>query len=387
MAPFQLAPTGPPLRNSKRPEAALGRNNMIDGWRGVSVSLVIVGHFIEHRFSEAFVQTPFRAFIAEGLHAGNAWPFVSNILARLLAPLPTLGVDIFFLISGFLITSLLIKEEGENGRVSVSAFYARRAFRILPAFYAYLLAIFALGHFGFIEAPLLDIAKSGLFLCSLPGAQCDWWVGHAWSLAVEEQFYLVFPVAFIFLRRWRVIALAAAVVGLCLLYFAFPRALSFAHIMFGALIAASPAMKDALTRVAGPRVIIACAAIVVAQPFFDSLPIYPFVNAARPLLIGVIFFGTLNAVGPFVRLVSAEAFQKIGLVSYSLYLWQQLSTADVARYDAFPAGLIPVLFIVPALASYAFIERPLIAVGRRLSANLTRRSQDPRAAPLAGAAG
>ncbi|MDB5569668.1 MAG: putative rane protein [Hyphomicrobiales bacterium] len=358
------------------------RDRLIDGWRGVSVTLVIIGHMIEHRFSDLFVQTPFRTFVSEGLHAGNAWAFASNILARALTPLPALGVDIFFMTSGFLIARLLIAEEAANGRISLKAFYVRRAFRILPAFYFYLATVFCLAAAGLIVVPALDFAKSGLFLCSLPDAKCAWWVGHSWSLGVEEQFYLVFPLAFIVLKRWRVAALACMLALLTALYFNYPRSLSFAQIMFGALAAASPAVHGAVARIAGRWAIAAAALVIVAQPFFDSLPIYPALNAARPLLIGVIFFGTLNQRGPFVGLVSMSAFHRIGLVSYSLYLWQQLSTADAALYAAAPVGLIPILFIAPALVSYVAIEKPMIALGRRASAAATAAGlRGPREAP------
>jgi peptidoglycan/LPS O-acetylase OafA/YrhL len=77
-----------------------------------------------------------------------------------------------------------------------------------------------------------------------------------------------------------------------------------------------------------------------------------------------------------------SAFHRIGLVSYSLYLWQQLSTADAALYAAAPVGLIPILFIAPALVSYVAIEKPMIALGRRASAAATAAGlRGPREAP------
>lgn len=362
------------------PGAILKRDSLLDGWRGVSVLCVIIGHFVGHRFASSFQQTPFRRFLEEGLTSGNIDAFVTNIAARLLAPIPALGVDVFFMTSGYLITTLLLKEERDNGGVSVKAFYIRRVFRILPAFYAYLATIVGLAWFGWVEASARDVAFAGSFLCSLPDAACGWFVGHSWSLSVEEQFYLLFPLAFIALARWRVPLLCLTLGALTALYFPFPRALSFAHILLGALIATSPRARAGLLRVARPGAIVAAALIVLAQAFLDATPIYPILNAFRPLLIAVIFFGTLNGVGPFVRLVEISAFQKVGLVSYSLYLWQQLSTAEPALYANFSAGLSPLLFVFPALVSYRFIEQPMVRIGRRFSAAATERSASARRA-------
>ncbi len=111
-----------------------------------------------------------------------------------------LGVDVFFVLSGFLITSLLFQELGETHRISLVAFYARRALRLLPAF-AVLFGIAVVSHYAFVDRGKQP-SIFGLF--SMLGYFANWaqlWrndplgplFGHTWSLAIEEQFYILFP--------------------------------------------------------------------------------------------------------------------------------------------------------------------------------------------------
>src|SRR5690625_3146027 len=121
-----------------------------------------------------------------------------------------IGVDVFFVISGFLITSLLLREARESGRVSLAQFYARRIRRILPAA-SLVLAVTGLAAFWLLPAPrLAEIAKGlaasafyveNLFLADqsvdyLAAETAPSPVQHFWSLAVEEQFYLLWPLLF-----------------------------------------------------------------------------------------------------------------------------------------------------------------------------------------------
>src|SRR6266498_3807637 len=135
-----------------------------------------------------------------------------------------LGVDVFFVLSGYLITSLLIVEVHRTGRISIKQFYARRARRLLPALFALL---FAVGLVGIFWLPQQAAKLRGDLLASL-GYVTNWWLiaenssyfgggdrprllTHLWSLAVEEQFYLVWPLVLILFararaRRWTMLA-------------------------------------------------------------------------------------------------------------------------------------------------------------------------------------
>ncbi len=117
-----------------------------------------------------------------------------------------LGVDVFFVLSGFLITTLLLEEHDQSGRVSLGAFYARRALRLLPAFFV----LFAIG----VVEYFIAARPTRIGLLAMLGYMANWiqlWrndplgplLSHTWSLAIEEQFYLVFPLIMLGLFRAR----------------------------------------------------------------------------------------------------------------------------------------------------------------------------------------
>jgi peptidoglycan/LPS O-acetylase OafA/YrhL len=128
------------------------------------------------------------------------------------------GVDIFFVLSGFLITSLLVGEWSRTGRISLPQFYLRRALRLLPALFAFLLVVLVFVPFqdAALKRPLVEAAGwSAIFFGNI--AKTLHWVfplPHLWSLGMEEQFYLLWPVALVVLLRLR--ASRAVIVGVSL---------------------------------------------------------------------------------------------------------------------------------------------------------------------------
>jgi peptidoglycan/LPS O-acetylase OafA/YrhL len=350
------------------------RDRLIDGWRGMSVLLVIVGHTIGFRFIEIFAPRPFRLLLTD--QPLNGFDLVKNIIFRIISPLPGLGVDIFFIISGYLITTLMMREEQDLGFLSVRAFYVRRCCRILPAFFAFLLIMFLLSSLNIIWIPRTSFILSGLFLCDLPQASCTWGLAHTWSLGVEEQFYLVWPILFLLLRKRREIGLAVIFASLIALSITQPLALSFANIAVGGLYALSDHVKELIRRLSTSRFITFATIAFLLEPVLASSPVALGVfSAIRPALLAVVFFGTIAGVGPIVRIVSAEWLRKLGVVSYSAYLWQQLSTAPPDFYGSYGVLRIPILFVLPAVLSYWLIEKPMIRVGHRLSASIKRRAR------------
>jgi peptidoglycan/LPS O-acetylase OafA/YrhL len=159
----------------------------LDGLRALSILLVCVAHF---SYTAGF---PIR----------HDWWTV--VYAHY-------GVRVFFVISGFLITSLLIREREKTGTINLKQFYIRRAYRILPAAYFYLVVITVVSHQSLAYKDLF-IAYTYLTSYSL---HQPWVLIHLWSLSVEEQFYLVWPAAmllgFILARRLAFGAVAAALV-------------------------------------------------------------------------------------------------------------------------------------------------------------------------------
>jgi peptidoglycan/LPS O-acetylase OafA/YrhL len=146
----------------------------LDGIRTVAIVLVVLAH-------------------ASGTQ--NAWP---ESWLSFTGDLGILGVRIFFVLSGFLITHLLLKEE-ETGRISLPAFYARRCVRILPPCYFFLLVVALLTWAGVFPIHPRELWLSIVFLANTSGIAYE--LAHLWSLAIEEQFYLCWPLLLIFCPR------------------------------------------------------------------------------------------------------------------------------------------------------------------------------------------
>ena len=155
----------------------------LDGCRAISILLVVVSHLCE---------TP-------AFHAFDPY-------ARLMFHFGPFGVEVFFVISGFIITTLLLNEEHSHGFVSIKGFYIRRAFRIWPAAYAYLLVVAVLAWNHVISVAPHHFFYAGTFLMNHV-QEMNWFTAHFWSLAIEEQFYVLWPIVFLLTaRRGRLIS-------------------------------------------------------------------------------------------------------------------------------------------------------------------------------------
>jgi peptidoglycan/LPS O-acetylase OafA/YrhL len=347
------------------------RSSLVDGWRGLSVSLVIIGHLVAFHNP---ISSP------RPLHElGLSLDLIVALAVRVLAPIGGLGVQVFFVISGFLITKLLLKEEETHNCISIRAFYVRRICRILPAFMLYMLAMFALRAGGLIQIENEAFVRSGVFLCNVSEFKCSWWLAHTWSLSVEEQFYLAWPILFIFLRNTRVPALLALLIFFVIASVYDSQLGGFAHITIGALTAASSKMQSVFGRFVSARLITISVSALLLMPLWPASFVQTgnLMHAITPFLIAVTFFGTISRVGPLVPVIENKMLQKVGLVSYSLYLWQQLGTAPEiwngmvtgadTLYTHYP---VTYLFILPAIVSFMLMERPLISVGKVVSDNM-----------------
>jgi peptidoglycan/LPS O-acetylase OafA/YrhL len=263
------------------------------------------------------------------------------------------GVDVFFAISGFLITSLLLRELEATGRVSLRDFWARRARRILPAA---LTVIAACAGATALLVPVTDWAHffgdfraSSLYVQNwhLASTAVDYFhaddapspVQHFWSLAVEEQFYLVWPLVVIGVgvltrRRWALALVLGAITVSSLVYSVLHTAANPADAYFatttrgwelgaGALLAflpqreRSPAAARAALSWAG------LAAIVVAAFAYSTATAFPGIAAALPVLgaVAVIRAGAPSLRGAPTPLLAWRPLQRLGDLSYAVYLW------------------------------------------------------------------
>jgi len=341
-------------------ETANGRIAALDGVRGVSIVLVLCAHTL-----------------GTGILPTGA---AAHVLADL-------GVRSFFVVSGFLITTLLLRERGRRGQISLRGFYLRRSLRIFPAFYAYLGVVVALRAIGWVAASDRDLAFAATYTMNFH-AERAWSVGHLWSLAVEEQFYVLWPITLVVLRTRGalVVALAAIatapVVRTALWYHApalqaltdqaFPCV--FDTLATGCVLAISRGWLEASARYRRAlasrwfwAIPVGCAcALLVTRPWFSLGISMTLANAGVALTIHRCVWRPSPAV---TRVLEHPAMIRVGVLSYSLYLWQQLflnrhSTSWIA---AFPVNAICVAIV--AAVSYRWIETPFL----RLSAHLTRR--------------
>lgn len=257
------------------------------------------------------------------------------------------GVDVFFVISGYLITSILIAEL-EQGNFSIARFYERRVRRILPALFVVMLACLPFAYMWMLPSQLKDFAQSLIAVVFFASNILFWREDgyfaaaaelkpllHTWSLAVEEQYYLLLPILLLVLWRfgrqrtfWGVVALA--VLSLVLsewgwrnkpsanFYLAPTRAW---ELLAGSICAFITVGK--VQRLRNFLSAIGLALIVFAIFAYDANNPFPSVYALVPV-VGtglIILFGTT---GTWVaRLLSLRTFVGIGLISYSAYLWHQ----------------------------------------------------------------
>lgn len=331
------------------------RNRAIDGWRGIAASCVVFAHAVSYRYA--------------GVDS-----IVWRYFQRLAGPTAELGVQIFFVISGFIITSLLLREEAGSSRINIPAFYLRRTLRIMPPLFTYLAVIVGLRSMGAIALPWQSLAGAMSFTCNTGLTDCAWWTAHTWSLAVEEQFYLIWPMLLVLVpARMRVALLTTVLivlsVGSAIREPVFHSNLtSFACIAAGALYACSALFRRRLIKTARWPIWIVVMGLLLLGPL---LSINKLIAVMLPILvIYAIFAG--NALTSIRKVLESRPLQLLGAGSYSLYLWQQLFLASSPLYLS---GIPSVLLLAPVvIASVFLVERPFIRLGHRLSAIAKARS-------------
>jgi peptidoglycan/LPS O-acetylase OafA/YrhL len=320
------------------------------------------------------------AVLAVVFYHANIWPFSGGFV----------GVDVFFVISGYLITSL-IQDDCRTGQFSIVEFYERRVRRIFPALFVIVAICFVVGgllmmpldykQFGYSAVANALFASNVLFWLRTGYFDADAEVKpllHTWSLAVEEQFYIFFPfLLFLLYRYWRnrvASAVLLLLIGSLLLsvwqvyhspdaafYLPLGRAW---ELMAGALLALSVsrlphrANLDALVGVLGITLILGSIFLLTAETPFPGL-------AALPACLGaaaVIYSGSQSK-RIVTRLLSMRVAVFVGLVSYSLYLWHWPLIVFAKYFAARPLTsmetvLVLALSLAAATASYRYVERP-----------------------------
>lgn len=309
------------------------------------------------------------------------------------------GVDVFFVVSGYLITRLLADEYRRDASLNLPAFYARRARRLLPALYVLIVAVVFASSYCLtpIDGGPQAVARSAL--AGLVFLANHWFLAHTggyfdesahnmpllhvWSLSVEEQFYLAWPLLLLAAfraHRWLDPRLAVALAGLasgltCVWLSASWRAGAFYlmaarawELAIGAFLALSPppAETRSMKRLGGVLGMSGLAMVLLAVWGFSISTPYPGVATLVPVMgtAAVIAGNSLAPRSLARRLLSLKPLVGVGLVSYSLYLchWPLLVLGRSRAVDDSMAPLTPLtlagLSIGVALLSYRFVEMP-----------------------------
>ncbi|MGN7986689.1 acyltransferase family protein [Pedobacter sp. 22226] len=308
-----------------------------------------------------------------------------------------LGVLIFFVLSGFLITTLMLKEKISTNRISLKNFLIRRILRIFPVAYLFLGSLLILNYYYELGISKLNFIGAALYITNLTSIfrvhGLSWFVGHFWSLSVEEQFYLLFPALlkfkfrFFFLTILTVVFLLPIFIGLQetipllsspIFYSLTHYSIKFQPIAVGCLFAILwfkypsfkfPGMgnKDLINLVGFAFIV-----LIRYDNFFSLKNIL--VGLITSFVIGLlIVINITKSNGITFKFLNNKVITTIGIYSYSIYIWQQPFTAKDYK--------LPVIFTAPHLTiigiaaisylSYNYYEKYFIKLKSKFSPKTT----------------
>jgi peptidoglycan/LPS O-acetylase OafA/YrhL len=365
-------------QSAERGDAAtvrrLGSVPALDGLRGIAVLLVVVNH--------TWIVLPGQT----GLTA------VDNFFRG-----GFLGVDLFFVLSGFLITALLLREQADHRRVRFGSFYARRALRLLPALFVLLgahaiYAAYANPPFPF-EHEVLNIRAAVFYYANwfvvfdLLRAVPD--LGHLWSLSVEEQFYLIWPtllVLFFGLRRRIAPVVMILVAGIVAV--AVHRAMMWDgsnwlplfnrtdtradSLLVGALLACLWVRCRTPEKGLVPAAWVASGILILCVEFARGNQAFLFLGGFTLVAVAasVLILATLESDWPGNRFLSIAPLRAVGRVSYGLYLWHVVVFWAVSRWGSTWPDQVRMLVALGGAAactllSWVLVEQPALRLKRR----------------------
>ncbi|WP_443944216.1 acyltransferase family protein [Pedobacter sp. AW1-32] len=336
----------------------------LDGWRAVAILMVILGHLMLT------------------LQKGTLFHSILRITV-----FGSLGVKIFFVLSGFLITTLLIKEKIKFGEINIKNFFIRRFLRIVPVLYLYITVLYLLNSVITLNLSTLNFLGPILYINNFNFLPGKWLTGHTWSLAVEEQFYLIWPFLFKSLKNSLLLC-----VGIILIiplvriiqyispqtenYILAPFFIPASSIFMGAfisLICFNPQISTKITaNIKNYKLVWFATAILVIYSIYCisnkgrfGYFTLPFGNILTDFSIAyLLLFSIIRKDHLIFQALNSKAFVQIGIISYSLYIWQQMFIIPIGYYPAlepylfFPVNLV--LVFIFGFASYYFYEKPFL---------------------------
>ncbi len=343
----------------------------LDGWRALAITLVLLSHAWAARNPVQFPE-----------------------FMRVVTTQGDFGVRIFFVISGFLITLLLVTERRRTGAISLRNFYIRRALRIFPVYYLFLLVLAGLQAASLYSDALSTWFGSLTYTRNMVG-RGNSATGHLWSFAVEEQFYLIWPAALVALglcRRWRLaISLLLVVVAtsfsirlldchssalFCTRVLGEKSALRYADSLavgcIGAFLYANTHIRiaDRAQATLLYVVIAALAGSAALEPATRVEASTLIVMQAVVTMAGVVLSMTTKYTVLF-RILNSRPLVYIGLISYSLYIWHIIFLSEYVGGQISGTVLDDgrywwIASLAIASISYFLFERPLLRLKSRL---------------------
>jgi peptidoglycan/LPS O-acetylase OafA/YrhL len=349
----------------------MSRIPSLDGLRALSIFLVIALHTLQ-RFDMNH-------------HVPRIWYAIFD---------GGTGVYIFFVISGYLITSLLLHEQQKRGSISMGSFYFRRAMRILPPIYLYIAVVVLLGWTGRLAMTRIDVVSALFFFHNYAASSVMWSVEHFWSLSMEEQFYFIWPCILYYCLRHRPgivgritaskIALAVIAVSPVIRVVTYSLPIPYLHhggmfharadsLMFGCVIAllqGTPVFERVYAFVTKiwwipPAVIFLSDCIGARFQNYWQLPFgYTICGTAIAFFLLWCVRNPHSAVG---RVLNSRPVVHIGVLSYSIYIWQTLFLhhlnasvfgPSLRFISTFPGNWLAILVV--AEISYHLVEQPAL---------------------------
>jgi peptidoglycan/LPS O-acetylase OafA/YrhL len=346
----------------------------LDGWRAIAILGVILAHSTTFLFSpEESRNILFRAFI-----------------------LGSSGVDLFFAISGFLICSKILEREKIFGKIDIFHFYWRRIFRIFPLYFFYLFFLYALVALSWLNIPKEQIHSSLIFLQNYQISAASWHyaLAHFWSLAVEEHFYLFFPLILFFLPKSSTnrisIFLALAAV------FAIWRFLDFRYGFVNSILPNLSFFMRSDIRM--DAILWGCVGAFVydfakTRKWLEKVVSFPgsslffFSIFLLVPLLDIPFSLSIRGIAAILLLLSTISNPKswgfldwgwlrlIGVMSYSLYVWNSFflwpSYLETIPYIGFiqRAPFNYIFLFLTSYLTYRFLEKPMLRLGTKLWRN------------------
>lgn len=300
----------------------------------------------------------------------------------------SIGVHVFFIISGFLITTLLLKERVSKGTVSLRKFYIRRTLRIFPVAYLYIFTLIILSLIFHFTLSNKSIFTSIFYLKNFPSGS-DWYTGHFWTLSVEEQFYLIAPVILITdVNRYIKLIILASIVVPVVDFIAFHNIGGFysihtihvitavfltlldqgtLYILLGSLFSILIFKKILVLEKFKNHYLLSTVCFIAAVIIhFPNSPIFiPYLSSTLfGILMAFVIVLNLYENNFLTSILSNPVLVRIGILSYSLYVWQQLFTSQqpwsgLFKYsDSIALNMLALVLV--STCSYYFYERKFL---------------------------